>query len=249
MDATDGNGTRVADEQQGAAQPAAGPWTRRDIAQIALLLGMTAVLTALWRFTPLGERLDPQRLAEWAEPWRADPFAIVYVVAIHAVLGLVGFPITILVLAAALVFGPGLGLLYSWAGGLANATSGYVLGRLLTKPTLIEHLDRKGIIRGLLARHGTLSIAVLRNIPIGPFIVVNLIAGATRVKYRHYVVGTAIGMLPPLIVVVLGADRLLAALRNPGPLSYAALAATIVCVVLGAAWLRHRLRHHGQAPP
>src|SRR6185369_13197506 len=118
--------------------------------------GLTAGLTVVWHFTPLGAKLDPQHLADWAAPWRHDPLALVYVLLVHLVMGFVGFPITILELAAVLVFGPVLGIGYSWVGGLVNATSGYWLGRLITKPTLIAHLDRQGTIRKVLSRHGIL---------------------------------------------------------------------------------------------
>lgn len=230
---------------EGATRASGGPWSRRDLVQIVVLLGLVATLTALWRFTPLGQHADPQRLADWAAPWRDDPAALLYVVAVHALLGLLGFPITVLVLAAVMVFGAPLGMAYSWVGGLANATTGYFLGRLITKPTLLERLDKAGTVRRVLSQHGILSVIVLRTVPIGPFIVVNLLSGATRVRYSDYIIGTALGLIAPLLAVTLGADRFLAALRNPGPLSFAALGLTIVAVTLLVAWLRHALRNVG----
>ena len=237
-----------AEQAQATPPRQAGPWTRRDIIQIIVLMGLVAVFTATWRFTPLGEKLDPQHLADWAAPWRQNPFAILYVVAAYALFGFVGFPVTILLLAAVIVFGPWLAILYSFVGFQAHASTGYLLGRVLTKPTLLEHLDRKGAIRRILSRHGMLSVIILRNVPLGPSMVVNLLAGATRVSYPAYVAGSAIGMLPGLLIVGLGADRFLAVLRNPGPLSFIALGGAIVVMVLGVAWLRHRLRKHIDEP-
>lgn len=233
--------------QQGPA--IVGPFTRRDIVQIGVLVLALIALTVTWRLTPFGQRFDPQRIAEWAAPLRDDPFALLYVVGTHAVLGLVGFPITVLVLAAVLVFGAPVGMAYSWAGSLANATTGYLLGRLITRPTLIERADKTGAVRAVLARHGALSVLVLRLLPIGPFIVVNLLAGATRVRYRDYILGSAFGVLPAIVAVTLGAQRLLAALRNPGPISMALLALTVTCVMLFIGYLRHRLKraHENQA--
>ena len=124
----------------------------------------------------------------------------------------------------------------------------YFLGRLNTKPTLLDHLDKAGTVRRVLSKHGILSVIALRTVPIGPFIVVNLLAGATRVRYSDYLAGTAIGLIAPLLAVTLGADRFLAALQDPGPKSLAALGITIVFVTLLVAWLRHRLRHVGSAP-
>ena len=234
-------GSESASDETAIPRPSS-PWSKRDLLQIVVLLSIVAALTALWRFTPLGEWADPQKLANWAAPWRDDPAALLYVVGVHVVLGLLGFPITVLVLAAVLVFGAPLGMAYSWVGGLANATAGYFLGRLITKPTLLERLDKSSTIRRVLSKHGILSVIALRTVPIGPFIVVNLLSGATRVRYTDYLAGTAIGLIAPLLAVTLGADRFLAALQHPGPLSLAALGATIVMVTLLVAWLRYRMR-------
>ncbi len=44
---------------------------------------------------------------------------------------------------------------------------------------------------------------VVRLVPTGPAILVNLAAGVSRMKFRHFVAGTAIGILPKIIVIAL----------------------------------------------
>ena len=43
----------------------------------------------------------------------------------------------------------------------------------------------------------------------------NLFAGASRIGFRDYLMGTAVGMLPGILSVFIFADRLLLAIRNP----------------------------------
>jgi uncharacterized membrane protein YdjX (TVP38/TMEM64 family) len=48
-------------------------------------------------------------------------------------------------------------------------------------------------------RRGLLAVIAFRLLPIAPFIVVNVMAGALRVHLSHYTLGTAIAMLPGLL--------------------------------------------------
>jgi len=43
----------------------------------------------------------------------------------------------------------------------------------------------------------------------------NLFAGASRIRFRDYLMGTAVGMLPGILSVSIFADRLLLVIRNP----------------------------------
>ena len=48
---------------------------------------------------------------------------------------------------------------------------------------------------------------MIRMVPIAPFSIVNVIAGASELRLRDYMLGTALGMLPGIIMMaVLGAQ-------------------------------------------
>jgi len=58
------------------------------------------------------------------------------------------------------------------------------------------------------------SLAGLRLIPIAPFTVINLLAGASRVKLRDFLLGTLIGMGPGTVLICFSVDRARAALAG-----------------------------------
>jgi uncharacterized membrane protein YdjX (TVP38/TMEM64 family) len=54
-----------------------------------------------------------------------------------------------------------------------------------------------------LSDHGIVTIAAVRMIPLAPFTFVNLVAGALGVPFRDYMLGTALGLTPGMIIVSL----------------------------------------------
>ena len=66
-----------------------------------------------------------------------------------------------------------------------------------------------------------------------------LIAGATHIRARDFVVGTVIGELPGLIALSIFVDQITSTVKDPGPGSYALLAGSAV-VIVGGVWLLRR---------
>jgi phospholipase D1/2 len=60
---------------------------------------------------------------------------------------------------------------------------------------------RTSRVRRAIVRRGMLAVAAVRLVPIAPFSLVNLVAGASRIPFADYVSGTAIGMAPGLIIM------------------------------------------------
>jgi uncharacterized membrane protein YdjX (TVP38/TMEM64 family) len=56
-------------------------------------------------------------------------------------------------------------------------------------------------IRRSIARRGVLAVAAVRMVPVAPFTLVNLVAGAIRIPLADYVLGTILGMAPGLILM------------------------------------------------
>ena len=56
---------------------------------------------------------------------------------------------------------------------------------------------------------------VVRNLPVAPFTVINVLAGASAIRFRDYLVGTALGMGPGVAAVTLLGDRLKGVLESP----------------------------------
>ena len=150
-------------------------------------------------------------------------------------------PITLLITVTGLVFGAWPGFAYAALGTMAAAATTYGIGHWLGRDAvrrlagaranrLSEHLGRRGVV----------AMAVLRLLPIAPFTIVNLVAGASHIGLRDYLVGTAIGMLPGIVLTVTFAHQLTAAFSHPGPGAFAWLAA-IGAVLVGVSVLLVRV--------
>jgi uncharacterized membrane protein YdjX (TVP38/TMEM64 family) len=126
-------------------------------------------------------------------------------------------PITAMTVGSALVFGPWIGFAAALAGALLSAVLGFGVGRLLWGDALLRLTSgRLSRIRASLAQDGALTVAALRLIPVAPFTVVNVAAGATPIGFRDYVLGTLLAMAPGTLVLAIVADRARKLLKEPG---------------------------------
>lgn len=211
----------------------------------ALLLGLLLGLAAAWRWTPLAEWIDPRRLASELGPLRDSAWAPPLVLAAYLTAALTFFPVTLLIVQTGAVFGPLLGILYSLAGLLFAAAVTFGAGRMLGRRTVRRMAgSRLNKISRRLARGGILGVVLVRVLPVAPFTIVNLVGGASHLRFRAFAGGTAIGMLPGLLALNVLSDRLMHALRAPSPASISALGAVAGAVVVAglllSRWLRRK---------
>ncbi len=201
------------------------------IARFGVELLLVAVLAALWRWTPLYERFPLEAFAQFSDRLSAPFIAVAAFVAAS----LAGMPITALIIAMALLFDTPLGTLYALIGALSSALAGYAAGRALGRDTVRGLAGaRLNAITRRLARQGALAIAVLRLVPVAHFSVASAVAGASHIRLSDFLLGTAIGVAPIIVLAFSLVDRARAAFQEPGPVTYAALAAVTGIIVVGA---------------
>jgi phosphatidylserine/phosphatidylglycerophosphate/cardiolipin synthase-like enzyme/uncharacterized membrane protein YdjX (TVP38/TMEM64 family) len=222
---------------------------RRSLLGWGLALAILVAVAALWRLTPLHELLDLDRLAAAGVALRAEPAAPLLVLAAYLGGALVFFPITLMLATTALVFDGPHAFVYSFVGALSGATLGYWIGRLvrrfrgrwLSGPRLSR-------MREQVARRGVLAIVAARVLPVGNFSVINILAGALGVRFRDFIVGNVLGLLPGILGLTIFANRLGSTIRNPHPANVLALAAVVGGIIAVLAWLRRRLARAMRRP-
>lgn len=167
---------------------------------LAILIG----LALLWRFTPLAELLRPAEIAQRLEAVQHRRGAPFIFVAAYVLGGLVMFPVTVMSAATAIVFPPLIAASISFTGIILSAAPVHWLGaRFLSGwarsalPGTIKRVDEA------LADRGIITIAAIRMVPLAPFTLVNLAAGAVGVPFRDYMLGTVLGIAPGTILVCL----------------------------------------------
>jgi uncharacterized membrane protein YdjX (TVP38/TMEM64 family) len=223
---------------------------RARLIGIAVGVVALAALALAWRFTPLREWLAFDRLIAFGVGLREHPWAPLTVALAFVGGGLVAFPLLVLVAATALVFGPVLGPIYALAGALLSAALTFAIGRKLGRET-VRKLAGKRVndLSRRLARRGLIAVAFVRLLPVAPFSVVNVVAGASHIRWSDFLLGTLIGLLPGVATMSFFVDRAVAAIREPGTVTFVLLAGAVALIVGLAIVLRRRLRNRAPSAP
>ena len=169
---------------------------------------------------------------------RDSTWAIPITIGLFCALAFVGAPQWMLVTGAVLAFGPWEGSGVAWIGSLASAVLGFWLGHLLGAERL-RKLDAELIqkISAAVRKNGFMTSLVVRLVPTGPAILVNLAAGVSRMRFSHFAGGTAIGIIPKIVVVALVSQGVVSGLSGSlMAIFFAGLAGVAICV----SWLARK---------
>ena len=221
---------------------------RGRLLALGALVVAVAVLAAAWRWTPLREWLDLDAIIAYGDRLNDLPGTPALVLLAYVVAGLLVVPLTLLIAATGAVFGPVLGAAYALGGGLLSALVTYLIGRRLGRDTVRRIAGaRLNAISRKLAERGLLAMVLVRIVPVAPYSIVNVVAGASHIGLRDFLLGTLIGLLPGVLGIVVFVDRLVATVRRPGVMTFALLA-IIAGLLCGAAMvLRRRLARRRKA--
>ena len=183
------------------AGPAIPRWV---VVRFLLFLAVVGVGFVLFRYTPLGERLnellDRERLmalrASLQERWWTAPLLVL----LYVVVAPLGAPVSPLMLAGGAVFGTLVGSVLNFLGTFLGGAASYFLARALGRDFVV-HLagNRLRRVERLIARRGFWTLVRTRFLPL-PFPVVNYGAALAGVPAGLFLVTTAIGLLPANVV-------------------------------------------------
>lgn len=215
---------------------------------IALIL--LAGLAVGWQWLASEELLTVatlQRLVQGSLAWRDAPWAVLVVMAVYAGASLVMFPLSLLVALTGLLFGPWWGFAHALAGTLAASMLTWWVGRRLGREALMRHGGRhlRGVSRYLSGR-GIRTMTLINLLPLAPFTLTNMMAGAFRLRFRDYMIGSLLGIAPGLAGVTLLGSQLgqMATADSRGELLWAAggLLAGIALLACLKTWSDRRRR-------
>jgi uncharacterized membrane protein YdjX (TVP38/TMEM64 family) len=217
------------------------------IARIAAALAGLALVAAAWRWTPLHEWISLGSLVHALRRTADSPWAFAAVFGVYVLAGWLMVPLSLLIIATAVTFGPLLGAVCAVGGALASAAATYGLGRAIGRD-LVRRLvgDRLNRITRRLSRKGVLAIVLMRMLPFAAFSRVNLAAGASHVRLADFLLGTALGIVPAVALTVVFIDRVEAAVMRPDAWTFASLAAIVAVLAASTLFVWRRF---GNAAP
>ena len=217
---------------------------------VCLTLVAMAALAALWRWTPLRDFVALDALVRMAHIVDDSAAAPLIVLAAYVVAGVLVVPVTVMIVATGVVFGPALGTLYAFGGAIVSAAVTFWIGNQLGRDTIrrLAGLRLNRITRRL-AKKGVIAIAVIRLLPVAPFSIVNAVAGASQISMRDFMIGTALGMFPGIVITIMFVDRVTKAVLDPGVDTLLMLVAFAALIVGAATFIHRRLVRTPPRPP
>ena len=233
----------MADQVESPAAVREAAWERKNSRRKSLLKGFALLilllaLPAAWRWTPLNQWMDFEKVVIFQEAVRSYPAAFLLVLATYLLATLVLFPMTMLNVATVLTFGPFVGNAYALAGWLLSATVGYGIGRMVGRDMLHRiagpRLDR---LIEQVEDHGFIAVLTIRVLPVAPFTLANLFVGASRIRFRDFFFASVVGRIPGILVLSIAGVHLENALRNPSTTSFILLGLVLLFILLLTLWL------------
>lgn len=216
---------------------------KRWFVALGVAAAVIAGLLVAWAYSPLSE---PDRIISAMDNIADRPWAPAFMVGVFIVAGFLVFPVSVLIVATVALFGGWMGAVIAGIGAMASALATYGVGRRLGSGLVRRFIGpRINRIRRRLTERGVLAVATVRMVPVAPFTVVNLVAGAGGVRLLDYTAGTALGLLPGLVVLTALGRQIVDVISQPTLGSVAMLAGFVllwILVSLGLQMLVARLR-------
>lgn len=202
----------------------------RPLGILAVTLTILVTLGLLWQWLAMADLLGVDALVDMARgslAWNDEPWAALVVMALYAAASLVMFPLSLMVALTGLIFGPWWGLGYALAGTLGASMLNWWVGRRIGREALMRHGGKhlQGLSRYLSGR-GIRTMMVVNLLPLAPFTLTNMMAGAFHLRFRDYMIGSTLGIVPGLAAMTLLGSQL-------GELATASSHREIVLAVLG----------------
>lgn len=180
----------------------------KSILLVLVVCGVVSLALA-WSFSPLKEWLDLDRVVTGLRHL-AENFGLVMATLAFAVALVFAVPLTFLTVVVAIAFGPLYGFICAMSGAQLSALCSYAIGAVLGRDVVrkiggprVNRVSRK------LAERGLVAVIAVRMVPVAPFGVVNMIAGASHIQLHTLLLGTLIGMAPGTLVIALFVETII----------------------------------------
>ena len=182
-------------------------------------------------------------VSQWLGLAARSPFALLIAIAAFAILAFAGAPQVVLIAAAVVAFGPGLGFAYSWIGTMVSASVGFWLGRL-TGGRMLRQVggEKLKTFMAMIGRNGFLASLIVRLVPSAPFVVVNMAAGMTPMRFSAFALGAAIGIVPKILLTVMAGHSVIHARSGQWAANLGLFGLALLIWIGAGLWARRWMR-------
>ncbi|NNE58358.1 MAG: TVP38/TMEM64 family protein [Hellea sp.] len=169
---------------------------------VLVVIAMFIVVGAIALIGKASLNLGAGENLSWFNNVKSSPLAW-FIVLISFVIGaFLGVPQWALIAAMTTAFGLWIGGAGAWICTLISASLNFWLARWVGAERVSQYGgDLVNRIADIVRRNGFMTSFAVRLVPTGPFILVNMAAGVSQMKYAHFTAGTALGIIPKIVIV------------------------------------------------
>lgn len=157
--------------------------------------------------------LNPDSIKEYIKSFGI--FAPIIYIVMFTVVPLTLFPDAMIAITGGMIFGMYYGTIFTIIGAVTGATLSFFIARYLGRE-IVEKLikGKASYFENGIEKNGFLLILILRLIPLVPFDIISYGSGLSKIKYKDFILATAIGVIPGVLVYINLGDKALD-IRSP----------------------------------
>ncbi|PKP82938.1 MAG: TVP38/TMEM64 family protein [Alphaproteobacteria bacterium HGW-Alphaproteobacteria-18] len=219
------------------------PSTGRPASRRALILGLglLGVIAGIFAAGKAGLLPDADTVTGMMATLSGSPWGLVAVIAVFCIAAFAGIPQFALIAAAVAVFGPWYGAGYSWIANMVSGAITFWVGRIAGEEAFRRYAGASAQkLSRFVGRNALVTSALVRNVPTGPFLLVNMAFGVSNATFRDFWIGLGLGIIPKIALIAFAGRSLLAALQ--GNLGIALLTAVAAVAVYAGGYIYFRRR-------
>jgi len=184
---------------------------------IFVSLALFAVVIGIFIAGKTGSVIDLESAKLAIKTYATTPLGILMLIGLFCLAAFIGIPQFALIAIAVFAFGPAAGAGWSWVATMISGAITFWLGRFLGEETFRKYAgNRANRFSSFLGRNAFVASFMVRSIPAGPFLVVNMAFGVSQSKFLAFWGGMAFGIIPKIaLVAFLGQSVAAAVTGNP----------------------------------
>jgi len=175
---------------------------RQAATAVFVVVAMFFVVAAMALLGSASLNVDNGEYYKIFQEFAKSEWVVLIIITIFVLGSFVGVPQWALIAGMVVAFGWDKGATGAWACTLLSASINFWIARWIG----VERVRRFGgelvnRITSVIRNNGFVSSFAVRFVPTGPFILVNMAAGVSGMKYLHFISGTALGIIPKIVIV------------------------------------------------
>ena len=183
---------------------------KKAMRALAVMLAMFGVVILILIIGGEMLSLNESEFHKFFDHLKNSGFGLPLTILTFTLAAFLGAPQWALIAGVILAFGPVSGGIYSWIATMFSASLDFWLGRWMGAERLRSYGgELVNRIVNIVRHNGFITSFAVRFVPTGPFVLVNMAAGVSRMKFRSFFLGTALGIVPKIAIVALIAQGLI----------------------------------------